>query len=383
MESLKFYEFFSGGGLARIGLGQDWDCVFANDISPKKGASYRENFGEKCSLTIRDVTLLNLKVFNSPADMAWASFPCQDLSLAGNGVGINGSRSGAFWGFWKIICDLTKAGKRVPIIALENVVGLLTTNNGNDFSELMKTLVSKNYKVGAFVMDAVNFVPHSRPRLFVVAVSNEIEIQDGISSLGPQSFLHPQKLLNCVDRLPNQVKEKWIWWNTPSPSPRRKKLEDIFEKEPLDVKWHSELQTQRILSLMSKVNRDKIKQAKALKKTVIGALYRRTRVEKDLRVQRWEVRFDGLSGCLRTPAGGSSRQVIMEIDNQKIRTRLISKNEMASLMGLNSNYVLPESYNDAYHLLGDAVVVPVVSFISKNLLLPLGKAVRCKKEMVA
>ena len=57
--------------------------------------------------------------------------------------------------------------------------------------------------------------------------------------------------------------------------------------------------------------------------------------------------------------------------------------DRASLMGLNSNYVLPESYNDAYHLLGDAVVVPVVSFISKNLLLPLGKAVRCKKEMVA
>ena len=42
---ITFYAFFAGGDLARTGLGNDWTCLFANDISAKKAEVYRANFG--------------------------------------------------------------------------------------------------------------------------------------------------------------------------------------------------------------------------------------------------------------------------------------------------------------------------------------------------
>jgi DNA (cytosine-5)-methyltransferase 1 len=88
-------------------------------------------------------------------------------------------------------------------------------------------------------------------------------------------------------------------------------------------------------------------------------------------VQRAEVRFDDVAGCLRTPAGGSSRQLILVVDSNEVKSRLISTRETARLMGLPDDYVLPEKYNEAYHLTGDGVVVPVVRHLAENLLEPL------------
>ena len=44
--SLTFYEFFAGGGMARIGLGNRWTCTFANDFDATKAAAYRANFAD-------------------------------------------------------------------------------------------------------------------------------------------------------------------------------------------------------------------------------------------------------------------------------------------------------------------------------------------------
>ena len=104
-----------------------------------------------------------------------------------------------------------------------------------------------------------------------------------------------------------------------------------------------------------------------LPKKMVGALYRRTRNG----VQRAEVRFDDVAGCLRTPAGGSSRQLILVVEKGKVRSRLISSRETARLMGLPDEYRLPENYNEAYHLTGDGVVVPVVRFIAEHILEPI------------
>ncbi len=41
-----FYEFFAGRGMVRAGLGPGWSCLFANDIDPKKAASYARNWGD-------------------------------------------------------------------------------------------------------------------------------------------------------------------------------------------------------------------------------------------------------------------------------------------------------------------------------------------------
>ena len=95
-----FYEFFAGGGMARAGLGAQWNCLFANDLSEKKARAYTSNWGGD-HLVVGDIFDLSSANLPGQADLAWGSFPCQDLSLAGAGAGLDGKRSGAFWGYWK------------------------------------------------------------------------------------------------------------------------------------------------------------------------------------------------------------------------------------------------------------------------------------------
>ncbi|NEX94953.1 DNA cytosine methyltransferase, partial [Caulobacter sp. 17J65-9] len=103
----------------------------------------------------------------------------------------------------------------------------------------------------------------------------------------------------------------------------------------------------------------------------VGALYRRVRVEHGVRAQRAEVRFDGLAGCLRTPAGGSSRQFIVVVENGAVRARLLTPREAARLMGLPDDYRLPAATTAALKVAGDGVAVPVVRALAAQVLEPL------------
>ena len=121
-----FYEFFAGGGMARAGLGEGWRCLYATDIDEKKAASYAQNWGDD-ELQVADVNAVTTDDLPGMADLAWASFPCQDLSLAGNYSGLKGERSGAFWPFWHLM-EALKAEERAPTaIVLENVCGAFSS----------------------------------------------------------------------------------------------------------------------------------------------------------------------------------------------------------------------------------------------------------------
>ena len=136
--------------------------------------------------------------------------------------------------------------------------------------------------------------------------------------------------------------------------------------------------------MMSRVNRAKLERARAANRTVVGAVYKRTRRDEHGRkVQRAEVRFDGLAGCLRTPAGGSSRQLVIVVRGDSVRSRLMSSRETARLMGLPDTYPLPANYNEAYHLTGDGVAVPVVRHLAANLLEPMLASARGSQELAA
>src|SRR5687768_16664985 len=104
MHKLKFLEFFAGGGFARLALGRNWQCELANDHDPKKAAVYRLNWGAK-SIEECDISCVSLKKVRSPVDLVWASFPCQDVSQAGAGAGLEGKNSGTFWPFWQHMTD--------------------------------------------------------------------------------------------------------------------------------------------------------------------------------------------------------------------------------------------------------------------------------------
>ena len=371
----SFYEFFAGGGMARAGLGDGWDCLFANDFDARKGLTYQLNWGVGGELRVGDVRAVRADDLPGQADLVWGSFPCQDLSLAGVGAGLKGERSGAFYPFWDVLRGLNAAGRAPKLVVIENVVGALTSHGGQDFQAICRTFAEAGYRYGALVIDAALFVPQSRPRLFVIGVREDVQ-SDALTACEPLEPFHTRAVRHAVERLPAAARARHAWWNLPAPPHRADSFADLIEDHPDSVAWHRPDETQRLLAMMSPVNRDKVDAARRAGRRMVGAIYKRTRLnEKGEKVQRAEVRFDDVAGCLRTPAGGSSRQVIMVVEGEAIRSRLISARETARLMGLPDSYRLPRRYNEAYHLTGDGVVVPVVRHLARHLFEPLLGAV--------
>lgn len=436
----SFYEFFAGGGMAMAGLREsgDWKCLFANDIDKKKAESYRTNWLTADEWVSDDRPLKNLEATGEPAveppadaegskvamrekaghflrsdvfdvstadldghaDLVWASFPCQDLSLAGNGAGLKGDRSGTFIPFWKLVEALHDEKRPPKLVVLENVVGALTAGKGEDFVTLGRMLSETGYRFGAVVINAVHWVPQSRPRLFIIAAHEDVTLREELVSDQWLAPWHTPALVKAHNLLQADLAlrgnpDPWVWWRLPHPPVSRpiyKTLADVIvpDGELEGVDWHTEDETNRLLSdeLMNAVNQEKVRKAKKLSverdgARIVGTIYKRMRPEGDIigydekrrpikaKLQRAEVRFDDIAGCLRTPAGGSSRQTILVIDGETVRSRLLSPREAARLMGLKDEYQLPKKYNDAYHLAGDGVVVDVVHFIAQNILEPL------------
>ncbi len=367
----SFYEFFAGGGMVRAGLGVTWSCLFANDFDSKKSNTYKKNWGAD-ELKTADIRTLISADMPDAADMVWASFPCQDLSLAGGGAGLKGDRSGTFWPFWELMLALINENRAPYMIVLENVCGTLTSHSGKDFAAICSTFRKAGYLFGAVVIDGALFVPQSRPRLFMIGVKADSYIPADIVGEEIHSQWYPRKLRTAFNKISVKDRNNWVWWRFPTPQPRTTNFADLIEDNPPDVSWHSSAETNKLLNMMSNVNLDKVEKAKQAGRRMVGAIYKRTRLDENgFKVQRAEIRFDEIAGCLRTPAGGSSRQLIMVVDGSRIKSRLISTRETARLMGLPDSYILPKRYNEAYHLTGDGVVVPVVRHLAEHIFEPI------------
>lgn len=366
--TLTFYDFFAGSGMVTLALSDDWSCVWANDIDAGKAEVYEANFGAD-HFRLGDIAEVASSDLPSGADMAWASFPCQDLSLAGWRRGMTARQSGTFWEFWRIMGELWHRGDRPPLIVLENVPGLLYDDS---FPGLCEALGALGLQFGALVIDGVRFVPQSRPRVFIVAVDSRLDCSAFAESWLSSSPWFPGNLVRAWSRLTPPVSDLWRWWRLPVPvrGYERDAIE-LIEDGP-GITWDSEEDTDRLLSLMSDLNRRKVETAVVAGGSAVGFLYKRTRRGR----QYAEVRFDGVAGCLRTPRGGSSRQTVVLVKNGKVRTRLLTPREAARLMGAPDSFWLPQQYNDGYRAMGDAVVAPAVSWLSKHLLAPL--ALECR-----
>lgn len=362
--SLNFYEFFAGGGMARLGLGPGWNCAFANDFDRLKAATYRANFPDAAGhFHEGDVWKLEPGALAPRVDLAWASSPCQDFSLAGARAGLGGGRSSAFFGFWRLIEALGVDGPRAVVI--ENVSGLLTSHGGADFAALCRALADQGYSFGALEIDAGRFLPQSRPRVFVIATREPPHPR-----LVGDSPFQTRAVRDAHARLPEDLAARWIWWGAEAPSVRNTDLASLLEPDA-DVVWHEAARTERLLDLMGPLHRARIEAAKSSGARSVGAVFNRMRVVDGKKVQRSEVRFDGLAGCLRTPRGGSSRQTLVVIEGDRVRSRLLSPREGARLMGLPDSYVLPTAATGALHVAGDGVVVPVVRWLAATILEPL------------
>ena len=343
------HEFFAGSGLVAYGLKGMFAPVWANDISEQKAVVYEANFGSDHFLLddIRNVNGIDLPF----AHLSWASFPCQDLSLAGLMGGIHAERSGLVWEWLRVLDETVE---RPKILLLENVTGLLSSINGENYRVLHMALVERGYRCGAIVLNASHFLPQSRPRVFVIAVKNDETIPQELIGDGP-CWLHNTAAISVGKSLP-----EWIWWNTDKPPHRKQALKDIVQD---NVSFDKD----EVLKLIPNRHQAILDQHD----TVYATGYRRTRNGK----QQLELRFDGIAGCLRTPEGGSSKQYLIVKKNGSIHARLLTIREAARLMGAPENFILPGSYNDGYMAMGDAVAVPVARFIGKRFLTKIAEAV--------
>ncbi len=379
-----FYEFFAGGGMARVGLGKQWQCLFANDMDPIKVSTYIDNWGDE-HFDTRDVREIAPNDLPHHADLSWASFPCQDLSLAGNGLGIGEkdssadktTRSGAVWPFLDLISRLGEENRKPPILVLENVLGLLTLDQGSHFAAICHQLSKTGYRYGAIIIDAKHFLPQSRPRVFLVAISRHVSIPACLVSEEPLSQWHSQSLLRACDALAEDARNDWIWWSPGNtPDARMKELDDLIDFEDKNMLWHSADETRRLISMMAPANLARLANAQASGETITGSLYLRMRKEKGINRQRTEITFSAVLGCLRTPKGGASRPRIIVVKGNQVKTRLLSAKEAAALMGLPDDFILPTAYQSAFKVIGDGLAVPCVRFLAERILEPLAMIVQ-------
>ncbi len=363
-----FYEFFAGGGMVRAGLGEDWDCLFANDMDPAKADAYAANYGT-AGLHVGDIAEVTAEDLPGVADLAWASFPCQDLSLAGRRGGLSGARSSTVFALMDLINGARARGRAPALMSIENVTGLLSSAGGADFAALCEAFAKAGYRFGALEIDAAAFLPQSRPRLFVIAMDAGLTPPDAL--VGPGGAFTSARIAAAREALPVAVRAGWIDWRLPAPPARNIALHAIVDETAGG--W---FEASALIDLMDARNLERLQaaraEARASGEACVGAVYRRMRGENGARVQRAEARFDGLCGCLRTPGGGSSRQFLLFVQaSGEVRARPMSPRETARAMGLEDDYVLPAGRTAALHLTGDGVAVDVVRWLARTLFEPL------------
>lgn len=358
-------EFFAGIGLVRFALERHgWQVVFANDIDPKKAEMYRHNWPNDDDLVVGDIHAIKADEIPN-CTLFTASFPCNDLSIAGRWEGLRGKESSSFWGLVQILRDL--GDRRPPLVMLENVVGFLMSHGGRDFEQALLALNELGYTVDAIILNAIHWVPQSRPRLFVLAKRDEGQ---ETQSCGFITDARPESLFHFINEHPNVRWDIRDLPRLPRPSTR---LSDIVEDLPNDdPHWWDKKRTDYFMNQMSAKHEEQARKMIAGKSYTYATAFRRVRHEKSMA----ELRTDGIAGCLRTPRGGSGRQILFKAGRGKHKVRLLTARECARLQGVPDAYVIDVPLNQALFGFGDAVCVPAVEWIAKNYLTPAALAMR-------
>jgi DNA (cytosine-5)-methyltransferase 1 len=353
----KAAEFFAGIGLVRLALErQAWEVVFANDLDPDKAEMYRHNWPNDEHLVVGDIHKLDPKQIPT-CDLFTASFPCNDLSIAGRWEGLSGKESSAFWGLIDILRDLKRRKPRY--VLLENVVGFLMSHGGKDFRQALLALNELGYTTDAVILNATRWVPQSRQRLFVIARQDEGELKQTFPLV---SDARPEALTRFI------AANQDIDWNLCElpPLPRcTKKLSDVVEDLPdSDPHWWSQKRAEYFMGQLSSRHEAEARRMIEGKSETYATAFRRVRNGRSMA----ELRTDGIAGCLRTPRGGSGRQILFKAGKGDFQVRLLTARECARLQGVPDSFRIDVPLNQALFGFGDAVCVPAVEWIIANLI---------------
>ena len=367
----KALEFFAGIGLARLGLEEaGFKVEWSNDIDASKCKMYRNHFGDTPGHTLIEGDMGKLGGGDLPDDasIAWGSSPCTDLSLAGTRTGLNGKRSGAFWQYIRLLKEL--GNHRPPIAVLENVNGLATSHSGEDLAAAIRAFNELGYSVDVLSIDARRFVPQSRPRLFLVGLTDPPTTEQPDSPLRPewlQQVFGDDSLRTHRAPLPQP------------PSPLKSGLDMYVENMPdEDERWWDVGRNEKFFKSLSPIQADRIENLRKSTNETYRTAYRRTRNGRPV----WEVRIDNISGCLRTARGGSSRQAVVRLGKGNASVRWMTPREYAALMGAAHYNIEGLRPNQVMFGFGDAVAVPVVEWLGRHYLLPALRGTLSRKTHI-
>ncbi|QKE82771.1 DNA (cytosine-5-)-methyltransferase [Arthrobacter sp. NEB 688] len=357
-------EYFAGVGLIHEALRPlGWTCQLANDNDPKKVRAYEANYPNVpvSALDIRDLSASDIP----PATLATASFPCIDLSQAGGRVGIHGTHSGVVWAYLDRIREAKKVDRQPRFLFLENVAGLLTLQGGKSIDILLHAIAELGYSIDVVQVDARHFLPQARNRVFIIA---------GLGlplSLGemPTSHIRRYKVREVFDRnrdLP------WHFFDFPRLPSATYELKDLLEDIPVsDPRWWNAERMSYFWEHLEHHHRPQLEEMARRRIPVRLTAVRRGR-RRGLREQIFNLRFDGLASCLRTPKGGSSIQFVVEVRSDgSVGVRRITGLESARLQGVGlpdaaDDFAIPQVESDALWAFGDAVCVPAVRWVFQH-----------------
>ncbi len=364
-----FYELFAGIGLVRDALEPlGWQCIYANDIDATKEAIYRRRYPRDAHFQRADLWDVAVAALPRPVDLIAASFPCIDLSIAGNRKGLAGTHSGAFWALIRLLDQLGFVGERPKALIIENVPGFLSSHDGRDFREAVCAINERGYVVDAIQVSAEHFTPQSRPRLFIIAVREDLA--SGLMALPHDEprwrtavtmdpLLRPAKIRALMLTAPL----RWGVLELP-PLPRRSiALADIVDWQRED--WWDDERVARFIAEMEPMHQARLHGLLGQRGRHVATAYRRVRHGRSV----YELRADGVAGCLRTAVGGSSKQIVIVVEGDAVRVRWMSPLEYARLQGVPTiDQLAGFKDNDLRTAFGDAVCVPAYHWIAVHTL---------------
>lgn len=181
-ETYSVVSLFSGCGGLDLGfkggfsfLGKEYarnpyDIIWANEINKAACATYRENVDPNIVEGPIEEKFISLPPY---ADVVIGGFPCQDISINGKMVGVDGERSGLYIWMVKAVAQL-----RPKVFIAENVKALLLKRHEASLRRVIEDFSALGYDVSYHLYDAADYgVPQTRERVIIVGVRKDIKTE--------------------------------------------------------------------------------------------------------------------------------------------------------------------------------------------------------------
>ncbi len=177
---MKFISLFAGIGGLDLGLERaGMECVAQVEIDEFCQKVLTKHWPSVPKFKdVRDVGNHNLP----PAELICGGFPCQDVSLAGLRKGLEGERSTLWSEFYRIVCEIQPRW-----IVIENVLGLLSSDDGEFFTKILRDISEIGFNAEWQVIPASAFGAfHKRDRVLIVAYAESVRLSK-VSVFGKHS----------------------------------------------------------------------------------------------------------------------------------------------------------------------------------------------------